>query len=364
MTMRAEPSRSRDDNPETYAQVAWGKLKRSAFVVVVLAGLLAGCAEGDVDNPTSVPPAASQPEVGTTPAPAEQPPVSPTTLPSTTQPLTTPADDAPDDTVIPPDPVRWEQEDLPGIEGADPGRLGRVALVTEDDVLNVRQDPGVAAAIVGMLAPGVVVQRTGPQTTVGPSTWVEIATPLGNFWVNDHYLAAVVTGSAFGVDGRVESLLDQFAATIANGGDLLPAVSRRGLYLSHHSAPSRFTRSKLEGILTDPTTYRWQSNALAPDEPEFLQIPPRTFSQAITDRFLSAYDDPDTVVTFNEPIAGQNGRLPDYAIPFSLRSFNYVGVHDSGDDFAPLDWVTWYVSIDYEDGHPRIVALTIDEMAP
>ncbi len=331
----------------------------------MVALFLAGCTEGDAGSPTSVTAVSAQGTATTTTVSPEQPPAMPTTPLSTTQPLTMPpVDDAPDDTVILPDPVRWEQEDLPRIEGADPGRLGRVALVTEDDVLNVRQDPGVAAAIVGMLAPGVVVQRIGPQATVGPSTWVEIATPLGNFWVNDHYLAAVVTGSAFGMDGRVESLLDQFAATIADGGDLLPAVSRRGLYVSHHSEPSRFTRSKLEGILTDPTTYRWQSNALAPDEPEFLQIPPRTFSQAITDRFLSAYDDPDTVVTFNEPITGQNGRLPEYAIPLSLRSFNYVGVHDNGDDFAPLDWVTWYVSIDYEDGHPRIVALTIDEMAP
>ena len=141
-------------------------------------------------------------------------------------------------------------------------------------------------------------------------------------------------------------------------------ASRRGLYVWPIPSQSRFTRSNLGGILTDPTTYRWGSNVLAPDEPEFLQIPARTFSQAITDRFLSAYDDPDTVVTFNEPIIGQNGRLPDVALPFSLRSFNCVGVHDGGDDFAPLDWVTWYVSIDYEDGQPRIVTLTLDELAP
>ncbi len=127
---------------------------------------------------------------------------------------------------------------------------------------------------------------------------------------------------------------------------------------------SRFTRSNLEGILTDPSTYRWGSIGFAPDEPEFLQIPPRTFAEAITDPFLSAYDDPDTVVTFNEPTAGQNGRLPGDAIPFQFGSFNYAGVHDTGDDYAPLDWVTWYMSIDYEDGQPRIVALTLDEMAP
>ena len=81
-------------------------------------------------------------------------------------------------------------------------------------------------------------------------------------------------------------------------------VSGRGLYGSHHSAPIRFTRSELEGILTDPATYRWGSLVLAPDEPEFLQIPPRTFAEAIIDCFLYPYDDPNSVITFNEPIIG------------------------------------------------------------
>ena len=96
------------------------------------------------------------------------------------------------------------------------------------------------------------------------------------------------------------------------------------------------------------------------------EIPARTFAEAIADSFLSAYDDADTATTVNEAIAGGNGRLPSHAIPFELQSFNYIGVHDPGDDpqYSGLDWVTWYVSIDYEDGAPVVVGLTIDQWAP
>ena len=95
-------------------------------------------------------------------------------------------------------------------------------------------------------------------------------------------------------------------------------------------------------------------------------IPALTFAEAITDSFVSAYDDPDTTTTVNEPIVGGNGRLAEDAIPFELQSFNYAGVHDPGDnpDFDGLDWITWYVSIDYEAGVPIIVGLTVDMWAP
>jgi predicted small lipoprotein YifL len=260
----------------------------------------------------------------------------------------------------------WTVDDLPDVTGVDPARLSRVALVTADDVLNVRQDPTVEAPIVGMLLPGAVVIRTGAEEITGSSLWVQIETPIGGFWVNSWYLTPVVGARDFAADPRVDELLDDFAVVIAADGDLRPLMSRRGLYVSHHVDPIRFASSDLATILMDPTTYQWGSNAISPDDPEFDQIPGRTFAAAVADSFLSVYDDPDTVTTVNEPIAGGNGRLPEAAIPFTLRSFNYVGVHDPGDDpqYGGLDWFTWYVSIDYEDGSPVIVGLTIDAWAP
>ena len=72
------------------------------------------------------------------------------------------------------------------------------------------------------------------------------------------------------------------------------------------------------------------------------------------------------MTTVDEAISGGNGRLAEDAIPFEFRSFHYVGVFDPMDnpDFGGLDWITWYVSIDYEDGAPVIVGLTVDMWAP
>lgn len=260
----------------------------------------------------------------------------------------------------------WAQDDMPDYSSADPEMLSRVALVPADDVLNVRQDPTHLSPIVGMLLPGVIVERLGPEEIGGSSVWAQIETPFGGFWVNDRFLAAHVTPGQFENDTRVEQLLDDFADIIANDGDLRAVTSRRGLYVSHHAAPVRWPSDELGAILTDPTTYQWPSSAIGEDDPEFDQLPARTFAAAVADSFLSAYADPDTITTVNDPIEAGNGRLPAYAIPFEFQSFNYIGVHDSGDnpDYGGIDWVTWYVSIDYEDGQPVIVGMTLDMWSP
>ncbi|MDH5373771.1 MAG: GerMN domain-containing protein [Acidimicrobiia bacterium] len=260
----------------------------------------------------------------------------------------------------------WGQKDLPSIIGVDPTALSRVALIPEDDVLNVRQDPNASSPIVGMLLSGVVVERTGFDEITGSSVWAQIETPVGAFWVNDRYLAALVSADDFEADDRVAELLDELANIITLDGDLRAVSSRRGLYVSHHAEPIRFAYDELGTILTDPTTYQWPSNAISSDDPEFDQIPGRTFAEAVADSFVSAYDDPDTVTTVNEPIEAGNGRLASHAIPVEFQSFNYIGIHDSGDNpaYDGLDWITWYVSIDYEGGEPVIIGLTLDQWAP
>ena len=262
---------------------------------------------------------------------------------------------------------RWEQADMPDLGDVPAADTRRVVLVAEDDVLNVRIGPGVNNEIIGMLVPGVVVALTGPETEVGSSTWVEIVTPAGAGWVNDLFLAAVVSNQAFATDPAVVALLDDMSAIMAGHGDLSKVVSRRGLYVSHNATPIRFTPDELSSILTDQTTYKWPSGALDPNDPaQLAELPDRTFAQAIGDRFVSAYDDADTQIAFDEPLAGGNARIPEYAIPFELKGFHYAAVYDPGDnpDYGGLDWTTWYVSIDYEDGQPVVAGMTLDEWVP
>lgn len=260
----------------------------------------------------------------------------------------------------------WNQSDLDGLLGTDATTLGRVALVEKSDVLNVRVNPGVESPIVGTLLPGVIVQRTGNSEIAGSSEWVQVKTPVGEYWVVDRFLAAVVDPDDFAGDTRVADLLDRFVEIVTVDGDLRPVTSKRGLYVSYHADPIRFAPDQLETILTATTTYKWPSNAMGTDNEEFQQIPGRTFAEAIAENFVSAYDDSDTVTTVNEPIEAGNGRLAEQAIPFEFGAFNYIGVHDPGDnpEYGGLDWFTWYVSIDYENGRPVIIGLTIDQWAP
>ncbi len=258
-------------------------------------------------------------------------------------------------------PQRWEQHQLPRFTGAPASELSRVVLVEEDDVLNVRTGPGVDNEIIGMLAPQVTVRRTGPTSQVGRSTWAEIRIPPGTGWVNATFLGAVVGSEQFAADDAARGRLDALAEIIAARGDLRPIASRRGLYVAHHAPPRRFNPDELAGILTDATTYQWPSNAADLEDVAF-----RTFTDAVADRFLQAFDDPDVVLVANEPIEGANGRPASAAIPFEFQNFNYWTVYDPGDDpdFGGLDWTIWYVSFDYEDGRPVIVGLTLDEWAP
>lgn len=269
-------------------------------------------------------------------------------------------------TSLPPPDGPWRQEDLPHVAGVSTVQLAEVALVERGDVLNARLGSGVDAEVYVGLVPGVTVIRTGAEEVVSGSVWSEIETYVGPLWVNSHFLAVFAPVADFVSDPAVEALLDRFEQTIVDRGDLRPVVSRRGLYVSHHDSPRRFRASTLNTILTDPATYYWASGGASAAELESSGAPGRTFVEAVADSFVGAYGDSDVVKTFDQPISGGNGRLDDAAIPFELGAFNYVGVHDPGDDpgLDGLDWVTWYVSIDYENGSPVIVGLTIDQWSP
>jgi spore germination protein GerM len=260
---------------------------------------------------------------------------------------------------------RWVQADLPSLTGVPLAQQARVVLVADDDNLNVRTAPGVDNPIFGMLAPGAVVRTTHNETLVGNGRWVEVSTPDGFGWANARYLAAVVDSTTFAADARVVDVLDQMADIMAGLSDLTPVVSWRGLYVSHHDDPVRF--GDLASLLTDPTTYKWPSNAIDVNDPEAAnEIPSRTFAEEIAASFVSAYMDTDTEINFNEPIEAGNGRLAQDAIPFALQGFNYVAVYDPGDnpEYGGLDWTIWYVSFDYHNGRPVVIALTVDQWSP
>ncbi|MDF1596905.1 MAG: hypothetical protein P1T08_12575 [Acidimicrobiia bacterium] len=167
----------------------------------------------------------------------------------------------------------------------------------------------------------------------------------------------------FETDERVTDLLYDLANTIEARGDLRPLVSTGGLYLVYNAAPALYSPAELEGVLSDETTYQWPSHVVADDDPA-AELPFHTFAEEIGESFLEAFHDPDNEFPRNEwrDLADQG--IPDEAnpIPIELREFDSISVADGGHD--GIEWFVWYVSIDYQNGEPRIVGLTFHAWTP
>lgn len=264
------------------------------------------------------------------------------------------------------DAPTWTAAELPVVAPDDPdGRI--VALVADDDTLNVRSGPGVSSTVIGRLVPGVSVTVAGQTQVVGNWPWVTIDTPVGPGWVNSFYLSEFARSTHF-LDCLVNDLRIRLGGSPADcdavtpGTKLSDIVSERGLWVVHHADPIRFALDEVDGLLDDPETYRWGSNALGPDSDE---IRPRTFRQAIADRFVGSFES-DTQTRLGEPIEGPNGRPASAAVPAYFENLPYVSVFDPGDDpqYGGLDWTGWIVSFTVENGELKVVGLTIDEWAP
>lgn len=254
----------------------------------------------------------------------------------------------------------WDQDDLPAVDQAS-DRARTVVLVAADDYLNVRSPAGASETVIGRLLPGAEVNTTGAQTGVSGSTWTAIETPDGTGWVNDLYLAPTLENFPEGSDPG--TLVDEFVARLMLGEDFADLVSAKGLWVVHHDSPVRFRNDDLAGLLDDPTTYRWGSPAL---EPGSTETEPRTFAEAVAGPLIDVYDDPDLEVKKGEFIEGPNGRPAEFGVPVEFEGFPFVTLLDPGDDpqYEGLDWMSWIVSMSYEDGGLRVVGLTIDQWSP
>ncbi len=254
---------------------------------------------------------------------------------------------------------------MPG--GFDPSltdRLYAVVLVPADDVLNVRSGPGVENAAFTNLAPTTTdLALTGNVAEVGAATWVEVETPAGAGWANKRFLTEMWTSAEVDVEWDLTGPLDAFADETAADGDLSGPVSYRGLYAVYFDDELRhWSRAELTGIMADPTLYTWSGTGC-------YQCVEMTWADAVAFDLYGAYEDEfdDAVFALDDIILGGNGPFPPQAaIPVPLQNFHWLMLHDPGDDpaFDGLDWVTWFVYYDYEDGEARIVGLSPAAWAP
>ena len=332
-------------------------MRRNVLFALVLALLAGACGDDAAEAPAAPAATAAAPTSAPVATTAATGAPTTTTVPTTTVPTTT----APTTTVAPttttPPPTTTE---VP-IE-FDPDlteRTWAVVLVDLDHVLNVRVGPGVENDKLTSFGPtqtGIVL--TGQTAQIDGSKWVEVQTEDARGWVNSFFLTEEWTTREVGLSWDMQTPLDDLTDAMAVAGDLSDPVSARGLFVVYFDTTlRRWPQSELDTVMTDPTTYDWATPGCEGD------CIVATFADAVALRLLDAYEDvdDDAIVGLDDILLGGNGPFPpETAIPTQFQNFHWVVIYDPGDDplVTGLDWQTWFVYYDYEEGQVKIVALS------
>lgn len=341
-------------------------MRRALTVIAVFALIVAACGDDDDQgSPTTPPPAPVTTAPG--PVPTTTPPA-PTLPPATTGPpqttTTTPPQSATTET--PPQTTSTTAAPAPTTTAApqitaDPSltdRFWAVVLVDGDDVLNVRTGPGISNSLLTSFNPsqtGIVL--TGNKAAVDGSTWVEVETEDAKGWVNKFYLTEEWASFEVEVQWNMQGPLNVFGAAAEALADLGDPVSARGLFVVYHDEElRRWKQNELDDVMTDPTIYTWST-------PGCVSCVDDTFAGAIGLPFVNVWEDisDDALLNLDDILLGGNGPFPpETAIPIQFENFHWVVIHDPGDDpeLSGLDWQSWFVYYDYEDGEARIVGLS------
>ncbi|GBE25693.1 hypothetical protein BMS3Bbin02_01981 [bacterium BMS3Bbin02] len=289
-----------------------------------------------------------------------------TALPATTTtatPTTTSTSTTSTSTTTTAAPVTTTTEPV-NVDAALQDRLWAVVLVTADDVLNIRSGPGVSNEIVAAAPPtkrGLAL--TGRYEMVGLSTWVELASFESGGWVNAYFLTPQYTTEEIDVAmdtwGRMAELGDLMSA----GGDISGPMSRRGLNLVYFDDELRhYSRGDLQTVMSSAAIETWSSTGC-------IGCIERTFAEAVGDTYLSVFDDLliDAETLLDDVLLGGGGPFPpEAAVPVPFRNFHFVSFFDPGDnpDFDGLDWWTWLVFFDIENGDAVIAGMAPVAWAP
>ena len=241
-----------------------------------------------------------------------------------------------------------------------PGRRVGVVLLAPGEAnnsLNFREGPGTDNPVVGELLPAQAgLAPTGVLEVVDGRVWHELITEDSRGWAYGYYLTEIWSPEEV-EEWEWKAALDNFANALVLGNGLADTVSWRGLFVIHHDQDlRRWEPDELSGLGEDDTEIRWSNTGAAADEADATV---GTWKQVIADPFLADYLDEDVEIEVGGLTLGANAILPGSAISSAFANFPWVAIHDPGDDeqFGGLDWSTWLVFLEMEQGQPRVVGL-------
>lgn len=250
------------------------------------------------------------------------------------------------------------------VDAALQDRLWAVVLVTADDVLNIRSGAGVSNGIVAAAPPTKRdLALTGRFEMVGASRWVELASFEVGGWVNSYYLTPQYTTAEIDTAMDTWGRMSELGNLMAAGGDISGPTSRRGLNLVYFDDELRhYSRSDLLTVMSSTAIETWSSTGC-------FGCVQRTFVEAVGDTYLNVFHDMpvDAEMLLDGVLVGGGGPFPpEAAIPVPFQNFHFVSFFDPGDDpnLAGLDWWTWLVFFDIEDGDAVIAGMAPAAWAP
>ena len=242
-----------------------------------------------------------------------------------------------------------------------PGRRVGVVLLAPDEEansLNFREGPGTDNPIVGELLPaqsGLLL--TGAVEVVEGRVWHELITEEFRGWAYGYYLTEIWSPEEVEEEWEWETALRDFANALVLGDGLADTVSWRGLFAIYFDQNlRRWAPDELSGLGADETELKWSNTGASAEE---AAATVGTWKQVIADAFLADYLDEDAEMEVGGLTLGANAVLPGSAISSAFANFPWVAIHDPGDneDFLGLDWSTWLVFLEMEEGVPRVVGL-------
>ncbi|MXX00370.1 MAG: hypothetical protein F4Z79_01945 [Acidimicrobiia bacterium] len=243
-----------------------------------------------------------------------------------------------------------------------PGRrLGVVLLAPDqaDNSLNFREGPGTDNPVVGELLPAQAgLAPTGALEVVNGRVWHELITQDTSGWAYGYYLTEIWSPEEVEAEWEWKAALDNFANALVLGNGLADTVSWRGLFVIYYDQNlRRWEPDELSGLGDDDTELRWSNTGASADQEGDATV--GTWKQVIADPFLADYLDEEVEIEVGGLTLGANAVLPGSAISSAFANFPWVAIHDPGDneEFGGLDWSTWLVFLEMEQGRPRVVGL-------
>ncbi len=229
-------------------------------------------------------------------------------------------------------------------QGSTGQTLYQVNFVTEDDILNLRLNPGAGARIISTFPPGTRgILVTGEGRWLDSSLWVPVKTGDKSGWVNSRYLVEEVPPENFCSDEALETFLDQLIEAVdSRDAEAFASLVEpgRGLRIRRHwwNPEVLVEAESLANIFSSQEIYNW---GVADGSGEDIDGTFKDVILPLLEKNLLAASQ----VTCGEILHGGTAGIVQLPAPY--EGINYYSFYrPPGSDQVELDWGTWVVGIE------------------